>query len=62
MGKRYGKLIMGAYKTSCRYRENNMNNLHSLHALDRLMENVSMWTKALPLGPDQALWKIHSQN
>ena len=46
----------------CRYWTNNMNNLHSLHVLDELMENVSMWTKALPFGSNQESWVLHSPN
>ena len=48
--------------STCCYKDDRMHNMHSLHALDELMENVNMWTKALPLNTDQDSWIYHSPN
>ena len=33
-----------------------------LRVIDKVMENVNMWTKSLILKPDAESWKIHSPN
>ena len=35
---------------------------HNMHVLDKLMENVTMWVKMLPVNHDTQSWLTHSAN
>ena len=57
----YDELQLIRMNMSFRYQHSDVKNA-PLHVLDEVMENINMWSKALPLGTDGKSWQSHTPN